>query len=104
MMSLSQVSRGRLAIRSSEIEIPSIGTRGDQGVLNGRGKSGRFERRIKTPAQTITNARSVPILTNGPRTLVGMSPAKIPTASPVTTDEVHGVWNRGWMVLAHCGS
>ena len=51
------------AISPSETMIPIIGTNGTHGVRKGRFSSGRLTRRIQTAEHTITNARSVPMLT-----------------------------------------
>src|SRR5579862_1516956 len=90
-----QVLAGRLAMAASDVRIPRIGTRGTRGVLKGRGRSGRLRRRIHTPAQTITKARSVPIFTRTARSPIGIIDAKIATQTPTTSDEIHGVRNRG---------
>src|SRR5262249_18201894 len=99
-----QVSSGRLAINDSEIRMPIIGVNGTQGVLNGLFRSGRLLRNTHTPAQTMTNASSVPMLTNWPRTLIGKRPEKVATSNPTTIDEIHGVRNRGWIALAQGGN
>ena len=86
-----QVSSGKLAIKSSEIAIPAIGTNGDQGVRKARGRSGRRERRMRTAMQTMINASSVPMLTSCPSTLIGKSPEKTATLLPTMIVEIHGV-------------
>src|SRR5690348_7386682 len=89
-----QVFAGRLSIAAPDVRIPRIGTRGTSGVLNGRGRSGRFLRRIQTPAHTIMNARSVPIFTSTARSPMGISEAKHATHTPTTIEEIHGVLKR----------
>ena len=81
--------------RAKEVRIPRMGTSGTSGVLNGLGRSGRFTRRIHTPAQTITNASSVPMFTSTARSPMGMNDAKPATQTPTTIDEIQGVRNSG---------
>ena len=81
-MSLSQVSPGRERINQNAASIPAIGVNGTHGVLNGRGMSGRLRRSTHTPAQTITKASSVPILTSSPRIPIGIRAAKNATKMP----------------------
>ena len=45
-----------------ETPIPRIGTSGTSGVLNGRGRSGRFIRSAETPAHAMTNAWLTPLV------------------------------------------
>ncbi len=63
--------------------MPSTGTSGTNGVLNGRSRSGRLRRRIQTPPHTTTNASNVPMLTSCPRIWMGNNPVKTATAMPV---------------------
>jgi len=92
-----------LAIMSPATRIPIIGTNGTHGVLKGRASSGRRTRRIHTPAQTITNASSVPMLTSSPKMPIGMSEAKIATKIPTVMLEIQGVRKRGCTAPAHSG-
>jgi hypothetical protein len=55
---------GRNSICVAESRAPATGTNGTNGVLNRRGKSGRFLRRITTLTHTIVNANKVPIDTS----------------------------------------
>src|SRR5271170_8445550 len=66
----------------SETIMPNIGTKGTNGVLNGRTSSGRRTRRIHTPAQTITNASKVPMLTSCPKSPIGTSAPTNATHNP----------------------
>lgn len=88
MKSRNHVSNGNPSIINKEIAMPMIGTNGTIGVLNGRGRSGFVLRIIQTPAQTITNASKVPMLTNSPRIEIGMTEAKMATKIPTKIDEM----------------
>src|SRR5882672_632185 len=90
-----QVIGVRLNIIASEITIPRIGTSGTRGVRNGRGKSGLRRRRIHTPAQTMTNASNVPMLTISVSTLIGSEAASTATKMPTVRVEIQGVRNLG---------
>src|SRR5712692_1306518 len=103
MINRSQVAPGKLAIRPAETSTPMIGTNGTHGVLNGRGRSGRLLRRIHVPAETITKASSVPMLTSSPRISIGTKAEKKATQIPTKMVEIHGVRKRGWTALHHCG-
>ena len=61
-------------------------------------------RRTQTPAQTMTNASSVPMLTSSPKMPMGINAAKTATKQPTRLVEIQGVRKRGWMAPAHCGS
>ena len=89
------MSSGRLAISNSESSMPISGVNGTQGALNGLFISGRLIRNIHMPAQTMTNASRVPMLTSSPSTLIGNRPEKVATTSPTAIDEIHGVRKRG---------
>src|SRR6266852_2652626 len=90
-----QVIGVRLNIIVSEITIPRIGTSGTSGVRNGRGRSGRRRRRTHTPAQTITKASNVPMLTISSSTLIGKDAASTATKKPTVKVEIQGVRNLG---------
>src|SRR5215475_14948198 len=104
MISLAQVSLPRLTIMSNETKIPMIGVNGIHGATNARGTSVPRLRRIHTPAHTMTNARSVPIETSSPSTLIGVKAATVATHRPTRIVEMYGVRNRGWILHAHGGS
>src|SRR6202050_2519029 len=89
-----QVAAGKLAINPRETRTPIIGTNGTQGVLNGRGKSGRRRRRIHVTAETITKASSVPMLTSSPQMSIGRKAAKNATQVPTKMVAIHGVGKR----------
>ena len=78
-----------------QIDAPRIGTRGTQGVLNGRSISGLDFLRTKTLIQTIIKARRVPIETSSPRMLIGSIPAMIIATDPVIIVLTYGVLNLG---------
>ena len=59
---------------------PRIGTTGPSGARNGRSASGCVFRMMRTAAQTITNASSVPMLTSSARIRSGRNAAMIDTA------------------------
>ena len=63
--------------------------------MNARGISGDRTRRIHTPAHTITNASSVPMLTSWPSRPIGKSPATIAATDPVRIVVMYGVLNFG---------
>ena len=77
------MSAGSVSIRPKQHTMPMIGTNGISGVLKGRSRSGRVERRIHTPAQTSTNASSVPMFTSCPSSCSGRMPVAMATATPV---------------------
>src|ERR1043166_8554827 len=95
------VSNGKERISQNAASIPQMGVKGTHGVLNGRGISGRLRRSTQTPAQTITKASSVQILTNSPRMPIGISAAKNATKIPTMMVDFHGVRNFGWISPAH---
>ena len=82
----------KLAISPRDTTMPSIGTNGTMGVLNGLGKSGRRLRRIMTAPQTMTNASSVPMLTICPKLPIGTSEPNTAAPKPVTAVAFHGVF------------
>ncbi len=84
--------------------MPRIGTTGTNGVLNGRCKSGRRTRSTHTPAQTITNASSVPMLVISFKMPMGRMAGRKATKTPTTMDEIQGVRKRGCTAPAQRGS
>ena len=77
------VSSGRLFIRYAAETTVAIGMNGESGTLNGRFRLGFDERRMMIPVPTMTNAKSVPILTSWPSRLIGTMPARTATITPV---------------------
>ena len=74
---------------------PSGATIQTAGVLNARGNSGSRIRRTRTPIETITKAKSVPIETRLPASRTVKIAEKIATMIPVTIEVIHGVLKRG---------
>ena len=72
-----------------------IGTNGTHGVLKGRTKSGRLRRKTQVPAETMTNANNVPMLTSSPKTSIGTNAAKKATQTPTKIVDIQGVRKRG---------
>ncbi len=88
MINRTQVCQSRLNIISSDTAIPMMGVNGTHGVTNLRGTSVPRFLRIQTPPQTMTNARSVPIETSSPITLIGVSAATVATHRPTRMVEM----------------
>src|SRR5687768_7608119 len=97
------VSKGKLFIRYAAETTVARGMKGERGTLNGRFNAGFDDRRIMMPVPTITNAKSVPILTSSPKRLMGTNPARIATIAPVIAVVMCGVWNLGCTFAAHDG-
>ena len=74
--------------------MPSVVVTGTLGALNCRGSSGRFTRKIHTPAHTRMNANSVPMLVMSPTTLSGTKVANAPQKPRKIKFDFHGVRNR----------
>lgn len=72
-----------------------IGTKGTNGVLNGRLNSGFLTRMIHTPALTKTKAKSVPKDVKSPATDPGTNAAKAPTNTNKIQLALYGVLNFG---------
>src|SRR5216684_2939850 len=73
--------------------MPRIGTSGTNGVLKGRGASGCLRRITQTPAQTITNAKRVPMLVMWPTTDNGSRAENGATKAMNSRFDLHGVRN-----------
>src|ERR1700761_3283819 len=76
-----------------QTSMPSIGTIGTNGVLNGLGRSGSALRIIITPRHTIINASNVPIEVRSPATLPGIKAPKKPTNTNKIRFDLYGVLN-----------
>src|SRR5260370_2665189 len=85
-----EVSQVKVTIMAREINMPMMGVKGTQGVLNGRGSFGSRRRRTHTPAQTMTKASNVPMLTISSRTFMGSDAARTPTNVPTAIEQIHG--------------
>lgn len=84
--------------------MPIIGTKGTNGVLKGRGRSGSVLRNNITPIQTKENANKVPIETMWPKSVTGTKPAKMLTKSIKKILVLKGVLNLEWIVLKNFGN
>src|SRR5437016_14620153 len=91
MMSRYQFSAGSENISSRQMRMPRIGTRGTNGARNGRSAFGFVRRMTMTAPQTMTKAKSVPMLVISARMLSGMKPAIEATKMPVRMVDFQGV-------------
>ena len=73
------VVTSRDTIIPPQTRIPKIGTKGTNGVLNGRSKSGSVLRSKIIATHTKTKANNVPNDVKSPATLPGTNAAKAPT-------------------------
>ena len=73
-------------------------------MRNGRGISGLVLRSTMIPAETMTNASSVPIETSSPRRAIGNAPAINAQTMPVRIVVMYGVRNFVWTLLNTGGS
>jgi hypothetical protein len=71
--------------------MPSTATTFTAGTLNARCSSGRFTRRIQTPAHTSMKANSVPMLVISPTMLSGSRPANSDVNTKNSMFDFHGV-------------
>src|ERR1035437_2907435 len=76
------VTSGNPIIRIMQHMIDRIGTSGTNGTRKLRGRSGCFFRSTMTPADTTTNANSVPMFDNSANVSMSHSPAGTPTKIP----------------------
>src|ERR1700727_3091717 len=81
MANRTQVSAVRLTINHRQAAIEAIGRSGTQGARNPRGRSGRVRRSTITPADTRTNANSVPTLTISSSLVIGKTEAVAATTA-----------------------
>src|SRR5437764_1001244 len=100
----NHVMRGRESIRPNEERAPRGATILTYGVLNFLSRFGSRIRRTRTPIDTITNARRVPILQRLPASLTVKIAPQIATTVPVIIVVIQGVLNRGWTCLINGGS
>src|SRR5579862_658398 len=99
-MAIQTKSRIQLSIPNEYIRpkfqmIPTIGRKGTNGVLNGRGASGFFLRMTRMLAHTMTKANSVPMLVILPTTFNGRKAEKGATKHMKSRFERHGVRHFG---------
>src|SRR5215204_1550017 len=104
MIRRAHVSNGSPYIKYNDAPSERIGSTGENGTLNGRGRSGFVRRKTTTPIETMTNANSVPILTSWPSMEIGTSAAITATIAPVIIVVICGVLKRGCTFAAHDGS
>src|SRR6266849_3911737 len=95
MISRYQFSAGNENIKSKQVRIPRIGTKGTKGARKGRFASGLVLRITRTAPQTITKANNVPMLVISASILSGINPAIAATNRPVRIVDFHGVRKRG---------
>src|SRR5437667_12681936 len=95
ILSRYQYSAGNENISSQQGAIPSIRTNGTSGARNGRLALGFVLRMTITAPQTITKAKSVPMLVISARIPSGRNPAIAATNSPVRIVDFQGVRNFG---------
>ena len=95
MIKRHQVSASSEVIIAKHTRIPKIGNCGKYGQRYNLGRSGRVYRRIITPAQTMINAKSVPIEVILPSLEIGKNPAKKPVNTMKSKFERHGVRHVG---------
>src|SRR5688500_9773896 len=90
------VSAGNCSIRYRQARIEMIGVSGTHGTRNGRGRSGSVFRRKITPADTNTNANSVPMFVRSTTSAMFANPANVATKRPVRIVPTYGVRYFGW--------
>src|SRR3954471_8671141 len=95
MMSRYQFSAGSENISSRQVAMPKIGTSGTNGARNGRFAFGFVLRMTMTAPQTMTKAKSVPMLVISASIESGMKPAIAATKMPVKMVDFQGVRNFG---------
>src|SRR5213079_614207 len=93
MISRHQFSAGSENIKSRQVSMPRIGVKGTKGTRNGRSAAGCVRRMMSTAAQTMTKAKSVPMLTTSSNTVMGKNAASVATKRPVTRVDFQGVRN-----------
>ena len=85
------VISGSPIIRIAQQMIDRIGTSGTNGTRKLRARSGCFLRNTITPADTTTNANSVPMFDNSAKVSISHKPAGTPTTNPAIQVEMCGV-------------
>src|SRR5258708_31724092 len=97
MISRYQFAAGSENIKSKQVRMPRIGTKGTNGARKGGFALGFVFRMTITAPQTITKANRVPMLVISARIPMGMKPAIEATNRPVRIVDFQGVRNLGWM-------
>src|SRR5439155_7334722 len=95
MISRYQFSAGSENIKSKQVRMPRIGTKGTKGARKGRFASGLVLRITRTAPQTITKANNVPMLVISASILTGMKLAREPRMRAARIVDFHGVRNFG---------
>src|SRR5437773_12466874 len=91
MISRYQFSAGSENIKSKQVRMPRIGTKGTKGARKGRFASGLVLRITMTAPQTMTKANKVPMLVISAKRLNGRKPAIEATNRPVRIVDIIGV-------------
>src|SRR6201993_3971926 len=81
----TQVSAVRFSMSQAHAQIDAIGSHGTPGVRNPRCRSGLLRRSTMTPADTRTNANSVPTLTISSSLPIGNTAAVAATTTATST-------------------
>src|SRR3989442_8559857 len=103
-ISRTQVGHGSDARRYRAESAPAGATAQIHGVRNARFSLGSRTRSTMIPMETITNASRVPIETRLLASRTVSRDETNATATPVMIEVIHGVRNRGWMLLTNGGS
>src|SRR5437764_8621739 len=93
--SRSQFAAGSENISIRQLSTPITGMNGTHGQRKGRAAFGYFLRMISTARQTMTNAKSVPMLVSNSSASSGRKPAMTMTPQPMSMVDFHGVRNFG---------
>src|SRR5437660_10822090 len=94
--SRSQFAAGSENISIRQLSTPMTGMNGTHGQRNGRSAFGYFLRMMSTARQTMTKAKSVPMLVSSSSASSGRKPAMTMTPQPMRMVDFHGVRNFGW--------
>src|ERR1051325_1226572 len=98
-----QVTPGSCTIRYTQATMEMRGVSGTQGTRNGRGRSGSMRRRKITPADTSTNANSVPMFVRSTTSAMLANAANAATNTPVRIVPTYGVLYFGWTLASTGG-
>src|SRR6476619_5524016 len=95
---------GSWTIRYTQATIEISGVIGTQGTRNGRGRAGSVRRNTITPAETNTNANSVPMFVRSTTSAMFANAAKNATNTPVRIVPMYGVRYLGCTFARNGGS
>src|ERR1017187_6393469 len=101
---LTHVSSGKAIISTRQKAMEIIGSHGDPGTLNPRGRAGWVLRSTITPRETMMNANSVPMFAKSAKVPISQMPAGIPTTRPAIQVLMCGVLWTGWTLENTRGS